>query len=523
VPKVIDFGIAKATETRLTDKTLFTAFEHFIGTPAYMSPEQAEMSGLDIDTRSDIYSLGVLLYELLTGKTPFDPKKLMQHGLDELRRTLRETEPQRPSTMLTTLQGDELTRTATHRHAEAPKLISLLSGDLDWVVMKSLEKDRTRRYETVNGLAMDIRRYLQNEPVIARPPSRRYRFQKLVRRNQGVFTAVGAVALALVIGLGTSTWLFFKERDAHHRAVAAELQQSKLREEAERGRAKETQLRQQAEVREKMTQAAVLLSQNRTAEADDLIAGTSLTQDTLEGASMFRSLGDWNALQARWKQAADRFEMLLRADQLEPGDFSTLDYTRCSVALIQTGDLSRYEKFRSAAVQQFEGATDPIVAERIVKVTLLTPADKKLLNSMSPLADFAIKSLSDTNSMTEDWMIPWRCVSLALWEYRSGRWLEAAELSHQSLASNNQNAARNVSARLILAMAQEKLQQPAEARLQLAQAGEALEAKFKSGLDMGNGKQGFWFDWMLAKVLAQEATQLITGKSPATAIGAAAD
>ncbi len=135
VPKVIDFGIAKAIEGKLTDQTLFTAYEQVIGTPAYMSPEQAEMSGLDVDTRSDIYSLGVLLYELLTGKTPFDGKELVKSGLDEMRRTLREKEPQRPSNILTTLHGTELKATAEHRHAEPPKLISLLKGDLDWIVM----------------------------------------------------------------------------------------------------------------------------------------------------------------------------------------------------------------------------------------------------------------------------------------------------------------------------------------------------------------------------------------------------
>src|SRR5450759_1745108 len=233
VPKVIDFGIAKATEMRLTDKTLFTAYEQVIGTPAYMSPEQAEKSGLDIDTRSDIYSLGVLLYELLTGKTPFDPKKLLQHGLDEMRRTLREQEPQRPSTMLTTLKGEELATTAEHHHLELLKLISLLRGDLDWIVMKALEKDRRRRYETANGLAMDIERYLNNEPVVARPPSRLYRFQKLVRRNKVVFAAAAAVMAALVAGTGTSTWLFLKEREARQRAVEAERQQDRLRREAE--------------------------------------------------------------------------------------------------------------------------------------------------------------------------------------------------------------------------------------------------------------------------------------------------
>src|SRR5207247_823685 len=135
-------------QQRLTDKTVFTAFEQFIGTPAYVSPEQAAMTSLDIDTRSDIYSLGVLLYELLTGKTPFDSTELLKAGLDEMRRTIREMEPPRPSTRLNTLSGEELTTAAKRRQTEAPKLIHLIEGDLDWIVMKSLEKDRTRRYET---------------------------------------------------------------------------------------------------------------------------------------------------------------------------------------------------------------------------------------------------------------------------------------------------------------------------------------------------------------------------------------
>jgi serine/threonine protein kinase/tetratricopeptide (TPR) repeat protein len=206
VPKVIDFGVAKATtDQRLTDKTLFTAFEQFIGTPAYMSPEQAKLSGLDIDTRTDIYSLGVLLYELLTGKTPLDQKELLAAGLDEMRRTIREKEPARPSTRLSTMVGDELTTTAKRRQSEPVKLIHQVRGDLDWIVMKCLEKDRARRYETANGLAMDVQRHLADEPVVARPPSGLYRFQKLVRRNKGVFAAVGAVALMLVLGVVGST------------------------------------------------------------------------------------------------------------------------------------------------------------------------------------------------------------------------------------------------------------------------------------------------------------------------------
>ncbi len=201
VPKVIDFGIAKATEGRLTNATLFTAFEQFIGTPAYMSPEQAEMSGLDIDTRSDIYALGVLLYELLTGKTPFDAKELAQSGIDAMRKTIREKEPQRPSTRLSTMLGDALAATANSHGSDAVRLLKLIRGDLDWIVMKCLEKDRTRRYETANGLAADLKRHLDNEPVVARPPSAAYKFQKAYRRNRLAFTAAATVFVSLVIAL----------------------------------------------------------------------------------------------------------------------------------------------------------------------------------------------------------------------------------------------------------------------------------------------------------------------------------
>lgn len=212
VPKVIDFGIAKATNAELTTRTLFTEHRQMVGTPAYMSPEQAEMSGLDIDTRTDVYSLGVLLYELLTGTTPFESKSLLEAGLAGMMRIIREMEPPTPSMRLATL-GETAARTAQQRHTEIRKLSTLIRGDLDWIVMHCLEKDRARRYETANVLAADIKRHLNNEPVLAGPPSALYRLKKLIKRNKGAFSALSAVFAVLALGaIGTTCGLISAAR-----------------------------------------------------------------------------------------------------------------------------------------------------------------------------------------------------------------------------------------------------------------------------------------------------------------------
>ncbi|MGB3862275.1 MAG: serine/threonine-protein kinase, partial [Candidatus Aminicenantaceae bacterium] len=215
VPKIIDFGVAKATAQRLTERTMFTEMGQLIGTPEYMSPEQAEMTGLDIDTRTDIYSLGVLLYELLVGTLPFDSDTLRAAGLSEIQRIIRETDPPRASTRLSSL-GDSQISIAQHRRTDLTALRKQLKGDLDWIILKAMEKDRTRRYETVNGLAADIFRHLNNEPVLARPPSTTYKLQKMISRHKigfGFTVALSVLIVGFAIAMTVASARIAAERD----------------------------------------------------------------------------------------------------------------------------------------------------------------------------------------------------------------------------------------------------------------------------------------------------------------------
>lgn len=507
LPKVIDFGIAKATGGEpLTDKTLSTVYGQLVGTPAYMSPEQAQMGGIDVDTRSDIYSLGVLLYELLTGKTPFNQAELLETGLDGFRNTLIVREPPWPSTRVRTLRTEELNQTAECRHVDPPKLKSLLNGDLDWIVMKALEKDRNRRYQTANGLAMDVHRYLNHEPVIARPTTRWYRLQTLVRRNRTTFAAITAVAMALLFGFGTSTWLLIRERKALH--------------EADLARGNEMSLRAEADARAKIAQAALLLDWERVADADALMKQIQVPsiEPSLEAAQVFQTLANWNVARGRWKVAADCYLRLEQANQLDTSNKTirvSEDLLGAGPAMVVAGEVENYRHFIDATLTRFAGTTDPVVAERLIKSSLIRPADDSILRQLEPFVQLVKTTIAedDRKATEENYFTPWRALAMALYEFRSGNSEEAVFWGRRSLKYSDQTDTRTAMAHLVLAMSFAQLNQLDNARSELAAGRGPIESTFPDGptkiADLGFTRGGVWHDWVIAYLLLQEAGGLV--------------
>jgi serine/threonine protein kinase/tetratricopeptide (TPR) repeat protein len=488
VPKVIDFGIAKATEGRLTDLTVYTELHQFIGTPAYMSPEQAEMSGLDIDTRSDIYSLGVLLYELLTGKTPFDAKELARAGLEQMRRTIREQEPMRPSTQLSTMLDADLTAVAKRHGAEAPKLVHLVRGDLDWIVMKALEKDRARRFDTANALAADVGRFLSNEPVEARPPSSVYRFQKLVRRNKTVFAAGGTVVAALVLGLGLSLNLFLKEKAAVKRAVAAERRQAELREQAERGLAIERQMRAMAQMSDKFTTAGRFMSLGQFEKAEEVMSQVPL--GIPQSSIIYNTIGLVRARRGEWQAAITNYSKSVATDPT-----NHLGYDCLAPLLAWTGDRDAYRDFRGRALQHFGQTSDPGTAGHIGLDCLILPASGAELEILSGMTDRALTAGSNTPGGESFEVVK------GLADYRQGQ-CASAIIRLQKVLADGTEPARMLQAFMTLAMAQKQLQQTDAAAATLARGLKYAEDKVP-GLDAPD-----WEERMTAHLLMREAKAL---------------
>jgi len=492
MPKIIDFGIAKAVEGRHGEPGL-TFQLHLIGTPAYMSPEQADLGNPDLDTRSDIYSLGVLLHELLTGRTPFDSRELESGGLDHMRRIICEREVRRPSAVLASLPLEDLRLVASQQRAEPARLVAAVRGDLDWIVATALEKDRRRRYETAYGMAMDIRRYLANELVAARPPSRLYRLEKLVRRNRVVFVAGALVLITLLAGLGLSTWLLHRERVA---------------------RREQTRLLAQAEAGEKIAQAAVLITYGKFAEADALVAGIddSLFRPSLECAEVLRELGQWHAIAGRWPESSRRhFALALAITRVDPSDSDKVSFALlpASSAICENGDYARYDAFRRNAVARFARTSNPMPAEQVLKASLLAPASPDFLDSLTPLAEIVQSTFegADRQVSADPYLDAWRSFALGLLAQRRGDLEGAIRWSKRCLSYQNPNPPREVSARMVMAMAYAQLGRHDEAARLVAEGRALVEERFKTPLlPWEPAPQILWFDWINARILVREAS-----------------
>ena len=507
VVKVIDFGVAKAAGQPLTERTLLTGFGAVIGTPEYMSPEQAELNNQDIDTRSDVYSLGVLLYEILTGTTPLTRKRIKESALADLLRLVREEEPPRPSTRLSAT--DELPSIAANRGMEPKKLSGLVRGELDWIVMKCLEKDRNRRYETANAFAADVQRYLDDEQVQACPPTAGYRLRKFARRNRAVLAAATVTALGVIVAV-----------------VALAVSNALIRQEQARTRDE----RDRAE-------GALTLADSRALEI-------RLGLERLQAANALLDRGRWYANERRWDDAHAAFTkaIALRPDhvsvwfersnlytRLGLWDLAAADYARqfelrepdttglwFQHALLRcyVGDLDGYGRVCGRMRERFNGTLNPFVAADVARTCVLartTDADPD-----RPMGRVEISA----TSFHGHWF--WQYL-LGMVAYRGGQHESAVRRLKESLAGHPDWAGRAISYP-ILAMACHRLGKPAEARQALDEATRAIDQwtreRYQSRGDwvMHLGAEASWpiawWDWLECQLYYREAKLLIDGSPP---------
>ncbi len=508
-PKVIDFGIAKASSGELEADETVTKHGQFFGTPAYMSPEQAAGGG-DIDTRSDIYSLGALLCELLTGSPPMRVERFNEMGVEEIRGLLCEGETGMPSAGLRAVSLDQMVEIANHRGVDPQRLPYLLAGDLDWIVMKAVEKDRHRRYETANGLAMDVQRHLREEPVLARPPSRRYLLTKLVRRNRVTFAAASIALFGLLAGFGVSTLLFLREREARQ-------EQARLRGVAEQARANEVRLREDAGAVDRVAQAAVFLRYNEKEQADKLLDGIPVERvpRSLEAADTYSKVAEWNLSMGKRRTAAERFNSLghvLTSVDMTDTEGISFKMLPAVTAVVEWGAPGQYDQLRKLMIARFAKSANPVVAEHVLKATLLEPVDPEVLRALLPLAGEIEAALASPHPDKSPHMEAWRQFSLALMNYREGRLEDAADWSRRSIAMASNSEERADSNRLILAMIDLKQGRTSQARTAIAEVRETMDRWTGTPFQVVNPDGTLWYNQGAVLILLREAERMLGGK-----------
>jgi eukaryotic-like serine/threonine-protein kinase len=491
-PKVIDFGIALMAMEDGPAPRLYA------GTPPYMSPEQSGRSLTGVDTRTDVFSLGVLLYELLLGHLPWAPGAIPAEGAPP------------PSTVLASLPALTAAGIAEKRQTSVPHLVQTLKGDLDAIVLKAMSADPAHRYATVNSLLMDLQRHLTYHPVLAHPASRPYLLSKFVRRHRRTVAAAGIAATALVLGAAFSFHAWLGEKDALDRAGIAH--------------AKEAAMHQKVQERENLARAAILLSQNQVAEADALLQRTPLTlfTPTRETSNALRFLGERNAMLGRWKQAADCFLRLMEANALEPAlaVATGRDLLIVAPALLENQDTAAYDRLRRDFLARLPVTDHQVAAEHIVKIALLRPAGDDLMPHLRGMADLLEKTLARFHPATADspranWsnQDAWNAMALALFKYRTGDYYAALAWTQPGRQTQDARPSRRSSTQLIAALALHQLNRPDEARQAYGQAFGLIQSaaanivvddpdKFDPGSET-------WYAWSVARLLQREAAPLL--------------
>lgn len=506
VPKVIDFGIAKATGSfQERGKSFHTSQDQLIGTPPYMSPEQIDMSARGVDTRSDVYSLGALLYELLGGRAPFAADVLADAGISEMRRIVLEDEPPRLHRMLMELPPEELSAIAEARREDPARLIAKMHGDLDEIVAMAIAKDPAERYQTVNSLHADLTRFLDCKPVKARRPSRLYLAGKFVRRNRVVCTLGAAIALSVLGGLGASSWMFLNER----RAL---IEQERLRFIAETARARETHLREQAHARANVSLAAVMLSENRINDADALLQKTPLEsiEPSREAADVFRLLGNWNAIYGRWDQTVQCLTLLDQANRLDDPlkIVEGTDLLAIAPTLRAYGGYQAYENFRQQTLDLYLPARNPLQAEHLLKACLLAPAGPDVLARLKNAAHLCAQDplvAADLKPHPE-----WNAFSLCLYFHRLNDPEKVLEWATRCLTFPDLTGSRTSATLCLTAMAHSRMGNLEAANRDLIEARRLVERAPKSGEALSSPTAGgFWFSWLVTRLLIAEAQEEI--------------
>jgi serine/threonine protein kinase len=493
LPKIIDFGVAKATGHRLTDSTLATGFAQMVGTPLYMSPEQAELSPIGVDERTDVYALGVLLYELLAGTTPFDKAQLHDASLDELRRIIREVEPLRPALRFSTLEAEQATTVVERRRSSVRGMRQTLRGELEWIVMRCLEKNRTHRYASAIELAADLGRYLSNQPVTARPPTAFYKLWKLARRHKvlaGMTVAAAGLAPIAIVAL---TW----QARTYADTAAAERQYQLAGEMRSQGKLEQAEAHLNEAIRLRPASArfwadrALLHADQHRADAavSDLKMAIGLDPAHTTYPELLSSLGMEHG---QWEDAIDAHRLLLKI-----APHNHLHWYRYAVLSLFTGDEEEYRRCCRELLNRFGRTHDPRIADRTAKTCMLTPDAVADLQPVLKLVEMVTDDYERNVSMS------WFPLLSGLAAYRAGDAATAvSRLNSISLDPHYYDFNGTVFA--ILALAHLDLEQFEEAEIWLERADECLA----HWPDSERGESfDYWGDWLRFRILFDEANR----------------